>query len=82
MKKITVSVEDETYRSAKEWAAKRETSVSALVREYLNSLPQRFPDPPTKSLSEIIADIRARGGRISVSDNVSREELYDRDALR
>ena len=82
MKKITVSVEDETYRSAKEWAAKRETSVSALVREYLNSLPQRSPDPPTKSLSEIVADIRARGGRISVSDNVSREELYDRDALR
>ena len=82
MKKITVSVDEETHRSAKEWAAKRGTSVSALVREYLNTLPQRSSGPPKKTLSEIVADIRARGGRISVSDNVSREELYDRDALR
>ena len=82
MKNITVSVDEETYRSAKEWADKRGMSVSALVRELLNNLPQRFPEPPEKSLSEVIADIRARGGRISVSDNVSREELYDRNAFR
>jgi len=82
MKKITISLDDETHRSAKEWAAKRGMSVSALVREYLNNLPQRVPGPPEKTLSEVIADIRARGGRISVCDNVSREELYDRDALR
>ena len=82
MKKITVSVDEETHRSAKEWAARRGMSVSALVREFLNNLPQRAPEPPKKTLSEIVADIRARGGRISVSDNVSREELYDRDALR
>lgn len=82
MKKITVSVDDETHRSAKEWAAKRGMSVSALVREYLNNLPQRVPGSPEKTLSEVIADICSRGGRISVSDNVRREELYDRDALR
>ena len=82
MKKISISLDDETHRRAKEWAAKRGMSVSALVREYLNNLPQRVPEPPEKPLNEVIADIRARGGRISVSDNVSREELYDRDALR
>jgi hypothetical protein len=82
MKKITVSVDEETHRSAKEWAAKRGTPVSALVREYLNNLPQISLDPPKKTLSEIVADIRARGGRISVSDNLSREELYNRNALR
>ena len=82
MKKITVSVDEETYHSAKEWADKRGMSVPALVRELLNNLPQRAPGPPEKTLSEVIADVRARGGRISVSDNVSREELYDRDALR
>lgn len=82
MKKITVSVDEETHRSAKEWTAKRGTPVSALVREYLNNLPQISPDPPKKTLSEIVADIHARGGRISVSDNLSREELYNRNALR
>ncbi len=82
MKKITVSVDEETYRSAKEWAAVRKTSVSALVREYLNSLPQSSTSLPKKTLSEIVADIHARGGRISVSDNLSREELYDPHALR
>lgn len=82
MKNITVSVGEETYRSAKEWADKRGMSVSALIREFLNNLPQkRSTDTPQKSLGEIIADIRARGGRISVSDNVSREELYNRAAL-
>ena len=82
MKNITVSVDEETYRSAKEWATKRGTSVSALVREYLENLPQRSPNLSEKTLSEVIADLRSRGVRLSVSDNVSREELYDRDALR
>ena len=82
MKNITVSVDEETYRSAKEWATKRGTSVSALVREYLENLPQRSTNLSEKTLSEVIADLRSRGVRLSVSDNVSREELYDRDALR
>ena len=82
MKKITVSVEEETYRSAKEWADKRGMSVSALVRELLSNLPQRTAEPPSKTLSEVVADFRARGIRLSSADNVPREELYDRNALR
>ena len=82
MKNITVSVDEETYCRAEEWAARRGLSVSALVKEYLNNLPQRSPSPPSKTLSEVIADIRAKGIKLSVSENVSREELYDRDALR
>ena len=82
MKNITLSVDEETYRSAKEWAAIRGTSVSALVREFLNSLPQRASEPPKKTLSEVIADIHARGGRLSSADNLPREKLYDRDAFR
>lgn len=39
MKNITVSVDDETYRLARVKAAERGTSVSAMVREYLNSVP-------------------------------------------
>lgn len=38
MKNITVSVDESTYRTARIEAAKRDTSVSALVREYLSTL--------------------------------------------
>jgi len=37
MKNITVTVDDETYRRARILAAERETSVSAMVKEYLES---------------------------------------------
>ena len=38
MKNITVSVDEETHRLARIRAAELDTSVSALVREYLKSL--------------------------------------------
>ena len=38
MRNITVSVDDETYRHARVVAAQRDTSVSALVREFLAGL--------------------------------------------
>ena len=38
MKKITVSIDEETYRLARIRAAELDTSVSALVRDYLRSL--------------------------------------------
>ena len=82
MKKITISVDDETYRLTKEWAARRGVSVSALIREYLSGLPRKTSRPPERTLSDVIADIRARGGGIRSADNLPREALYDRDALR
>ena len=47
MKNITVSVPDETYRSARVWAARRDTSVSAVVGYLLQTLPgiQRAKHP-------------------------------------
>jgi hypothetical protein len=38
MKNITLAVDDDVYRMARVVAAERDTSVSALVREYLISL--------------------------------------------
>ncbi|MFY9853975.1 MAG: hypothetical protein WAK26_08880 [Terracidiphilus sp.] len=40
MKNITVTVHDETYRQARVWAAKENTTVSALVRHFLESLDE------------------------------------------
>jgi hypothetical protein len=39
MKNITVTVTDKGYRQARVWAAERETSVSAIVRYLLETLP-------------------------------------------
>jgi|SRR5580658_9372697 hypothetical protein len=52
MKNITVSIDDDTWRRARLWAANRDTSVSAIVRCILTSLPARGaspkPAPPTQ----------------------------------
>ena len=85
MKKITITVDEETYRLAEVVAAKRKASVSGLLEEYLKNLTagvKDTPQVPGKTISEVVADLRARGVWLSVSDNVPREELYDRDALR
>lgn len=80
MKNITVSVPDEVYRRARIRAAERETSVSGLVREFLQRLEdgdaeferrRRLQDEVVKSL-----------GRFRGSERLRRDELYDRDALR
>ena len=92
MKKITISLDDETYRRAKEWAAKRGMSVSAMVRDYLASLTDSDGDveylaatgkeESEKTLDEVIEAIFARGGGIDPRENLTREELHDRNAFR
>lgn len=87
MKRITVSLDDETHRLAKVKAAEKGTSVSALVRDYLTGLANGEPEAAAagkseKTPGETISGVRAWGGRISVGDNLSREDLYERDALR
>ena len=92
MKNITVSIDEETHRLARIRAAELDTSVSALVREYLKSLiADRTGDktsnqPETecrrRMLREVIADIRAASSGFKAADNLPREELYDRARAR
>ena len=49
MKNITVSVDDEIYRRARILAAQRDTSISALVREFLASLGEPTNDEQTRA---------------------------------
>lgn len=87
MKNITVSIDEETYRRARIKAAEEGTSVSALVRSFLHSLNQgqdalsRF-ERLRRLQEKTLADIRSRGGGLSSADNVSRDSLHERDALR
>ncbi len=96
MRNITVSVDEETHRLARIRAAELDTSVSALVREFLGNLALGQTVAPEagghvdeteherrrRLMREVIRDIRARGGGLRMADNLPREALYDRDALR
>ena len=96
MKNINVSVDDHTHEMARIRAAELDTSVSALVREFLRSLTrgsdQRSPsrgqaadvdlESRRRLLQETFKDFDARGIGLRMSDNLSREELHDRDRAR
>jgi plasmid stability protein len=76
MKNITVSLDDETYRRARIIAAQQETSVSALVRRFLNELGSEETETERlkrqeRALREQITDFRA-------SDRLSRDKVHDR----
>ncbi|MCX7377128.1 MAG: hypothetical protein NTY94_10350 [Alphaproteobacteria bacterium] len=76
MKNITVSVDDDTYRRARIKAAERDTSVSALVRDFLNGLVRE--ESEFERLKREEKELRASIKGFSASDRLPREELYDR----
>ncbi|MCC5838987.1 MAG: hypothetical protein JJT96_02600 [Opitutales bacterium] len=80
MKNITVSVDDEIYRKARITAAERDTSVSALVKEFLLSLNVETPGhQDLKEEQEALLDsIWQRHPNFSSSENLSREALHER----
>jgi hypothetical protein len=87
MKNITVSVDDETYRRSRIKAAEAGTSVSALVKSFLVGLSagqeaETEFDRLQRLQEETLAGIRARGADLRAADNLSRDALHDRDALR
>ena len=96
MKKITVSIDEETYRLARIRAAELDTSVSALVRDYLKSLveegtggtasgsrdAEKEAERRRELMRQVFQDFEARGIGLRMSDNLTREELYDRTRAR
>ena len=84
MKEITVSVDEETYRLACIRASELETSVEALVREFLLDLADANTQLETpferrmRQLREAIEENTRNHPNFRMADNVSREELYDR----
>ena len=95
MKNITVSIDEYTHRQARIRAAELGTSVSALVRVLLNRLaaeprnedaPEFESESPSERrrrlIDEAVAEIIANGGGLRMNENLPREALYDRNALR
>ena len=80
MKNITVSLPDDIYRQARIKAAERDTSVSALVREYLKDVV-RGEDSFTR-LKRLEQDVLATVKNFRAGDRLTRDEVHDRRALR
>ncbi len=87
MKNITLKVDDETYRKARIRAAKEGTSVSAMVREFLQQRARKDDSYKARvaKLEEIysIADGRAisRASDCEPLKPLTRDEIY-RERLR
>lgn len=83
MKNITASVPDDVHRRARIRAAERDTSVSALVAQYLRELDSAVDDQefdrPLGMERDAIAQVSPG---LSARDDLSRDELHDRALMR
>ncbi|KQY27641.1 hypothetical protein ASD38_17215 [Caulobacter sp. Root487D2Y] len=76
MKNITVTVDDETYRRARIKAAEKDTSVSALVRQFLTEVAA--DESRDERLRRLEAETRAQITDFVVGDMLSRDEVHER----
>jgi plasmid stability protein len=80
VKNLTISLPDAVYRRARIKAAERDSSVSALVREFLMRLGEGESDFDKRK--RLQAEVLASVGRFRAGRRLSREQVHDRDALR
>jgi len=80
VKNITVSVSEDVYRRARIKAAELDTSVSALVREFLENLGSDRSDFERRRRlqDDVLGTVKSFRAR----DRLSRDEVHDRHALR
>jgi hypothetical protein len=79
MKNITLALDEDTYRLARIAAARRDSSVSSLVKQYLQTLAatEAVPKKPAHELETLLAEIASRHPHFTCRDNLSREDLYE-----
>jgi hypothetical protein len=80
VKNITIALDDVTYRQARIAAARRDASVSALVKEYLIALAstEETARASTPELDGLLDEIARRHPGFACRDNLSREALHER----
>jgi len=76
MRNITVSVDDDVYKRARIAAAALDTSVSALVKTYLQQLAAL--ETETERLKRQEREIRSRIAAFTASSRLSREDTHSR----
>ena len=80
MKRITIMVDDQTYRLSEVKAEERGTTVADMLCEYLKEMTRREAD--AAELEELFGTIIREGEGLDPSENLSREELHDRQEIR
>ncbi len=78
MRNITVAVDDDTYKRARIAAAERDTSVSALVKAYLEQLGSQ--ETEIERLKRQEREIRSRIVDFSASRRLSRDDVHRRSS--
>ncbi|MBZ0090300.1 MAG: hypothetical protein K8H90_07975 [Thermoanaerobaculia bacterium] len=80
MKNITISVSVDVYRKARIRAAELDTSVSALVRDFLEQVTEKESEFERRRRlqQEVLASI----GQFRAGDRLSRDEAHERRAVR
>ena len=77
MKNITLSVSEETFDTARIIAAERKTSVSGLVRAYLDQLG-RQKTRAKDAMAELRVLSETSSARLGADYKFERDEIYDR----
>lgn len=80
VKNVTVSLPDDVYRRARITAAELDTSISALVRDFLMKLEAGESDSEQRKRlqKEVLATVRG----FRASGRLTRDQVHDRNALR
>jgi plasmid stability protein len=80
VKNITVSLPDDLYRKARVKAAERDTSVTALVREFLLSLGNGKSEFERRRRlqEEVLSSVK----HFRAGDRIAQAQVHDRNALR
>jgi uncharacterized protein YdaU (DUF1376 family) len=76
VKNITISLDDETYRRARMIAAERDTSVSALVKQFLVDLASGGSE--SERLKQEERTLRDRVTAFRASDRLPRDQAHKR----
>ena len=82
MKNLTVSLPDAVYRRARVRAAERDSSVSAVVREFLTEFAAEGEESEFDRHKRLQDEVLATVGRFSASGRLSRDKVHQRRALR
>jgi plasmid stability protein len=81
MKNITVAIDEDLHRRARIRAAERDTSLSALVRDFLIQFAGAETEYERRKRLQAETLAAVRGFR-AADRLLSREAVHDRDALR
>lgn len=87
MKNLTVTLDDDTYRNARIAAAADDTSVTAVVRDFLRRYGEgkskgETPEARFEKLWKRQQELREQFKGFSAAARLSRDELYDRSKKR